>query len=63
MSKITGFRRDVEELARLRDFVRAKAKEFRAEGTRAGELAFHRAERACHDLTDALRRLRTPTSH
>ncbi|HUO66830.1 MAG TPA: DUF2934 domain-containing protein, partial [Gammaproteobacteria bacterium] len=49
-----NLQRDVEQLVTLRDFVRAKAKELRDEGTRAGELAFHQAERACHDLADAL---------
>lgn len=63
VSARAGLQRDVEQLVQLRDFVRSKAKELRAEGTRAGELAFHQAERACHELADALRRLGPPTSH
>lgn len=55
--------RDVAELGELRDALRAKAKELRAEGARAGELAVHQAERAWHELADAMRRLGTPTSH
>jgi hypothetical protein len=58
-----GLQRDVDQLVQLREVLRGKAEELRAQGTRVGELAFHQAERAWHELTDAMRRLGTPTSH
>ena len=54
---------DVDQLVQLRDALRGKAKELRAQGARAGDLALHQAERAWHELADVMRRLGTPASH
>ena len=55
--------RDIDRLGDLRDSLRAKLKEIRAEGERAGDAAVAQAESVWRDLSDAMRRLGPPASH
>jgi hypothetical protein len=58
-----GLQRDVDQLAQLREVLRGKAQELRAQGARAGEVAVHQAEKAWDELANAMRQLGTPASH
>lgn len=55
--------RDIDRLGELRDSLRMKVEEIRAQGERAGDAAVQQAERVWRDLTDAMRRLGPPASH
>ena len=55
--------RDIDRLGQLRDSLRVKLKDLRAQGERAGDAAVQQAEGIWHDLTDAIRRLGPPASH
>ena len=55
--------RDVDRLGELRDALSVKVKELRVEGSRAGEVAVHQAERAWGELTAVMRRLGTSARH
>jgi len=55
--------RDIKRLDELRNSLRMQMNELRVQGERAGDVALHQAERAWHELSDAMRRLGTPASH
>jgi DUF2934 family protein len=55
--------RDVDRLVELRDSLRVKVRELRAQGEHAGDVAVQQAQRAWQELADAMRRLGPPASH
>ncbi len=55
--------RDIDRLGELRDSLRVKVKELRAQGEHAGDAAVQQAERVWQELADAMRRLGPPASH
>jgi len=55
--------RDIDRLGELRDSLRVKVKELRAQGERAGDVAVQQAERVWQELSDAMRQLGPPASH
>lgn len=55
--------RDIDRLGELRDSLRVKVKELRAQGEHAGDVAVQQAERVWQELADAMRRLGPPASH
>jgi hypothetical protein len=55
--------RDVEALSGLRESLRAKVKELRAQSAQAGQSAVRQAEQVWDDLSEGLRRLGARLSH
>ena len=55
--------RDVNRLGELCDVLRVEAEKLRVQGSHAGEVAVHQAEKAWSEFTDVMRRLGTPASH
>jgi hypothetical protein len=59
----TELQRDVEKLGELREALRGKVKELRAQGEQAGQLARRQAEKVWDELSDVMQRLGSRTSH
>jgi flagellar biosynthesis/type III secretory pathway chaperone len=55
--------RDIDRLGELRDSLRVKVKELRAQGEHAGDVAVQQAERVWQELADAMRRLSQSARH
>ena len=55
--------RDIDRLGELRDALRVKVKELRAQGEHAGDVAVQQAERVWQELGDQMRRLGQSASH
>jgi flagellar biosynthesis/type III secretory pathway chaperone len=55
--------RDLDRLGELRDSLRVKVKELRAQGEHAGDVAVQQAERVWQELADAMRRLSQSARH
>jgi len=59
----TELQREVDTLGELREALRGKVKELRAQGEQAGHLARRQAEKVWDELADVLQRLGSKTSH
>jgi chromosome segregation ATPase len=57
------WRDDVEKLGKLRDSLRDKVQELRADGERAGQKARRQAERVWDEISDVMQRVTARTSH
>jgi flagellar biosynthesis/type III secretory pathway chaperone len=55
--------RDIDRLGELRDSLRVKVKELRAQGEHAGDVAVQQAERVWQELADAMRRMSQSARH
>ena len=59
----TELQRDVDKLSELREALRGRVNELRAEGEKAGQLARVQAEKIWDELADVMQRLGSRASH